>query len=451
MTKKLKISVIGAGSSTFSKLFIQNLCGTPNFEGSTICFMDVNEDRLKTVVLLCRRYADELGFKIDLHATTDRRVCIKDADFVVDLALILGHDGYRRGWAIAKKHGYRFGGSQHIMHDEAFWINYYQLKHFDEIAEDILELCPNAWFVMLANPVMAATTYLARKYKHLKFAGLCHGYAGVYDVVKTLGLKREYVNLQMSGVNHYLWLTDFTYKGENAFPILDKWISDGSAKKFWETCEASNYMGPKAIDLYKRYGVFPIGDTCHVGGGSWPFWYHNDATVEAKWKEDPTGWWEGTSGMADKWQEELDKAMADKNAKITEVCPPQKNDDKIICFMESLAFDIPRMIYVNIPNTHNYINGVPMDFEVELPAMVSKSGIQGIHPTALPKPVLARMLRDRVAPVEVELDAYQRGSKKGLVDLIMMDPWTNSEKQAEALLEDILNMKGCEQMKQYYK
>ena len=173
-----------------SKVFIQDLCCTPRFEGCQVCFMDINKSRLDTAVRFCEQYSNELGFKIDLQATDDRKECIKNADFVVDLALILGHDGYRKGWEIAAQNGYRYGGSQHIMHDEAFWINFYQLKHFEDVAEDMLDLSPNAWLLLLANPVMAATTHLSRKYKNLKFAGLCHGYAGVYDVIKTLNLEK---------------------------------------------------------------------------------------------------------------------------------------------------------------------------------------------------------------------------------------------------------------------
>lgn len=94
---------------------------------------------------------------------------------------------------IARKLGYRFGGSYHIMHDEAFWINFYQFKFFDSLMEDILETCPDAWYIQLANPVLAGVTYLGRKYRNVKTIGLCHGFRGIYSIVRVLGLESNKV------------------------------------------------------------------------------------------------------------------------------------------------------------------------------------------------------------------------------------------------------------------
>ena len=75
------------------------------------------------------------------------------------------------GWEIARRLGYRFGGSLHVMHDEPFWVNFYQLRFFESVVQDILNLCPNAWYLQVANPVLAGVTYLGRKYPDLKIVG----------------------------------------------------------------------------------------------------------------------------------------------------------------------------------------------------------------------------------------------------------------------------------------
>ncbi|NLE43312.1 MAG: hypothetical protein GX620_01220, partial [Chloroflexi bacterium] len=38
-----KISIIGAGSAVFSLSMIRDICLTPNLQGSTIMFMDIDE------------------------------------------------------------------------------------------------------------------------------------------------------------------------------------------------------------------------------------------------------------------------------------------------------------------------------------------------------------------------------------------------------------------------
>ncbi|MEM2151848.1 MAG: hypothetical protein QW241_01855 [Candidatus Bathyarchaeia archaeon] len=68
----------------------------------------------------------------------------------------------------------------------------------------------------------------------------------------------------------------------------------------------------------------------------------------------------------------------------------------------------------------------------------------------MPKPLIAYVLRDRVAPIEVELEAYERGSRDLLLQLIMMDPWTRSEEQARKLLDEIMALPRCEEMRSHY-
>lgn len=447
----VKISIIGAGSATFSLALIKDLCLTPNLEGSTVSFMDINKERLDAVYALCKRYAQEIGIKLNLEKTMNRKESLKDADFVINTALVVGYSGYRTGWLLGFKHGYRFGGSYHIMHDEGFWINFYQFRLFESIIEDILDICPNAWYIQLANPVLAGITYLGRKYPEAKIVGLCHGFMGVYHLAEVLGLETKYIGFEAPGVNHFIWLTRFEYKGEDAYPLLDKWI-EKDAPKYWKTCPPSSDLGPKAVDLYKKFGVFPIGDTCTPGGGSWPWWYHTDDETEKKWREDPKKWWSWVLEPSEKDRvADLIKIAEDPAVKVTSIFPPQKSGEIIVPIIESIACDIPRIFQVNIMNEGDFVPGVPRDFAVEIPALVSKRGIQGIKTDGLPKPLIAHILRDRVAPIEVELEAYEAGSRELLLQLILMDPWTKSEEQARKLLEDILALPRHEEMRQHYK
>jgi alpha-galactosidase len=96
------------------------------------------------------------------------------------------------------------------------------------------------------------------------------------------------------------------------------------------------------------------------------------------------------------------------------------------------------------------VPGLPSDFEVEVPALVSERGIQGMGTDPLPKSLIQYILRDRVAPVEVELEAYESGNRESLLDLVM-GPWTRSEEQVRGLLEDIVAMEGHEEMRRHYR
>ena len=445
-----KISLIGAGSAQFSLRLITDLCLTPNLAGTEVSFMDVDESRLSTAMKLCQRYADALGNDLHITATTSREESLIEADFVIDTAFPLGNTALYEGIKIAQKHGYHYGGSFHIMHDEAFWGNYYQFKFFESLTQDMLDICPDALHLMVANPVLAGTTYLQRKYPESNVVGLCHGYGGFHYIAKVMGLDKQYLTYELPGLNHFIWLTKAFYKGEDFYPLFDDWIAN-EAETYWEQAMPSDLLSPKAIDLYERFGILPIGDTCTPGGGSWPYWYHVDEATEVKWKLGTKNWWDGHFKRILGVPEDNRIIADDMSIDLLEKYSPKKTSEPMIGMIESMVCDIPRTFIINTLNTGNYVPGIPQDFEVEIPALVSMRGIQPIQTDGLPPELTAYALRDRVAPVEVELAAYEQGSKELLLQLILMDPWTKSEDQAKGLLDEILSQPWAEEMREHYK
>ena len=447
---KQKISLIGAGTGTFSINLIKDLCLTKGLDGSTISLMDIDETRLDAVHRFCTRYAQEVGRSFRIEKTTDCRECLRDADFVINSALVGGYDRLRRGWAIAKKWGYRFGGSFHVMHDEAFWTNFGQLQLMEEIYLEMQELCPDAWYVMVANPVMAAVTYFCRKYPGIKLVGMCHGYNGVFRMCDTIGLDRSKISYEIPGVNHFVWLNRFTYDGQDGMPLIQAWMEQ-HAEDYFKTIGPSNEFSPKIIDLYRRFGRMPIGDTGTAGGGSWGWEYHTDADTQRRWNEDPDLWYDVIFSINQQQIQSIIDAAYDDSVCLSQQFSTDFSDEPMIPLIEALACDHGQIVIVNVLNDKGYVEGVPTDFEVEIPAWVDKGGIHGIHTQPLPKSLQAYMMRDRIAPVEVELEAYITRSRQRLVDLVMMDPWTKTREQAEGLVNEILQMPGLEAMQAYYQ
>jgi alpha-galactosidase len=74
-----------------------------------------------------------------------------------------------------------------------------------------------------------------------------------------------------------------------------------------------------------------------------------------------------------------------------------------------------------------------------------------VHTSPLPKAVSAYILRERVAPVELELEAYNCHSKDLLRQLILTDPWSRSERQVDAFLDEILAMPDHAEMRAHYR
>ena len=136
---------------------------------------------------------------------------------------------------------------------------------------------------------------------------------------------------------------------------------------------------------------------------------------------------------------------------MTEHFPPKLSGESIVPMVEALLCDTPRVIISNIPNSGEFVPGIPRDFQVEVPALVGKRGIQGIQTGGLPPAVLSHLLRDTVAPVNLELAAYQAGDRRLLLELIMQDPWTRSAEQAGAMLDEILALPFHAEMRAHYR
>ena len=445
-----KITILGAGSGTFALNMIRDLCLTPNLHGSSVCFMDIDEKRLDASYNMCVRLAREFQCDLHLTKTTSREEALLGAEYILNTILIGGYKGMTEGWEIAEKHGYHRGGSLHILHDEAFWINFHQLRMMEDILLDIKRICPDAWYLVVANPVLAGTTYLRRKYPEVKMIGLCHGTGMIRKILPALGMDHEDVTYTIPGVNHFVWLNEFTYKGENAFPILDKWIEEKS-EEYFAQCKKSDYLGPKPVDLYKRYGVFPIGDTASPGGGTWGYEYHSDKETERAWGEDPYEWFDGYFERSATRLAIIEKAAYDESASIKDLVECTKSNEPMIPIIEAFACGVEHTLVINVINDGEYVQGIPRDFSVEVPAICDGHGYKPLPTKPLPKPIIALALRDRVAPVETELAAYENHSKELLIDLVMMDPRSTSRKQAQALVEEILSLPSHEEMRRWYQ
>lgn len=438
--KHLKISIIGAGSGQFSMGIVRDLCLTPSLWNSTVSFMDINPERLNAIYEVATRYTRELKADIRFEKTLDRRASLDGADFVINCAMPGGWDRFTLAAETCKKHGYP---------QSVFYDNYYFYQLFLDIIHDMEEVCPDAWYIQSANPVFEGCTLITRQSK-IKSVGLCHGYQGIRSVARVIGLDPDKVNGQSYGVNHNIWLKHFYYEGQDALPILDHWVKT-SAEHFWKSpeCGISDEMGPKAVDLYRRLGLFPIGDTATSGGDNWHRWYHADKETEMKWKENPTAWYERHVRHVNKSVAEFTELAANPRQKATSLFPPDKTHETNVSIIDAIVNDIPTVFQVNIPNM-GCIPGIAQDVVVEIPALVSAAGIQSLYVGDLPKRIMFQ-IQDRILSMERDLEAFLSRDRNMLLEYVLYNPWTRSVEQAEALLKDVFDQPINHEMAEYYR
>lgn len=451
MPNQVKIAVIGAGGSFVAGL-VHDLCLAESLSGSTLAFMDIDAVRLDSATRVCRRLIQEMGANLNIEPTLDRIEALQGADFVVTIALVDGPRRLSEGWRIAEKHGIHWSGSFHILYDEPFWLNFYQLRLFESITEDMIAICPNATHLLVSNPVITATTHLSRKYPQIRLVGMCHGFYEVYKIAEVLGLDKTKLHYRIPGVNHFVWLNHLSYEGRDVFPMIDRWLASGEAEAYWEK-NPEGIMGRKKMDLYKKYGVIPVGDTASITGASWPWNYHTDKAVEEVWGADCRTWWwkyiEDITGMGDK----LKKIADDTQKSVIELYglnPSTQTGEPMVPVIEGLAGGNPQVAVVNVLNTGNWVPGIPSNFEVEVSAYISSAGVSPLQTEPLPAPIRAHILKDRIAPVEMELAAHNAGNREWLKQLLMMDRSIRTEAQAEALIQEIFALSYHKELREWY-
>jgi len=473
----VNISIIGAGSAVFSMRLVNDLCKMKGLSKSTVTLMDVDTKKLKTVQSLAMRYVHEVGADIKFRSETNLEASLKGADFVINTALVGGHSYLEKVRRISEKYGYYRGIDAqefNMVSDYYTFTNFNQMKFFVEIAHLMEKHCPNAWLLQTANPVFEGTN-LIRRCSEIPVVGICHGHYGVNELAESLGMNMSDVDWQVIGFNHAIWLNRFVWKGRNGYEVLDEWIRDKSHT--WKPKTPFDaQLSPAAIDMYKFYGLMPIGDTPR--NGSWK--YNYDLEAKKKWYGEPWGGADSELGWA--WyQKQLEKVRhaisflaSNKLIRLLSLetylnflpeseaseelrkgisvfaSPDALSGEQHIPFINSLVTGDPCRLVLNIPN-NGTIESIPDDVVVEVPALVDGKGYhpEKIEPS-LPDRIVNMYLLPRMMRMEWALEALLSGDKRVLVEVLIRDPRTTSVDAANKVIEEIMRLDENKTMWEHY-
>ncbi len=428
MPTPVKVALIGAGSATFAAGIVRDLCVNAGLHGSHVALMDVDGKRLAMTHRLAERLSDELDAGLTFSSTLDREEALQGAEFVLNTAQVGGHSWVEEQRALAEAHGYYRGLYVHA---------FSQIDFFLDVARDVERICPDAWLIQSANPVFEGCTLMSRE-TGVKVLGLCHGHYGYRDIARVLGLELEHVAARMPGFNHWVWLTEFTYKGEDAYPLIDRWI-ETEAQDYWANDDrgyGDNQMRPAAIHQYKLFGLMPIGDTPRKGG----WWYHCDLATKQRWYG-PLGGFDSEIGWGqylthiDRRVADVERVAQDEATPVTETFKPVQSGEQIVPIINSLVNDEEGTYQVNIPNAGPILPGFPEDLVVECEGVVDGSGIRGVPVEPLPRKLMVGAMVPRWHRAELLVEAARTGDRDLLLLHILNDQRSRSLEQAEGFLD----------------
>ena len=432
MGAEVSIAIIGAGSATFSAGIVRDLAVVGGLEGSRIVLMDVDEQRLAMIGLLARRINEELNAGLVVETTASRGDALRGADFVINTAQVGGHGWAEEQRAIAERHGYYRGARLQGLGQSLFFL---------EVARDMERLCPDAWLIQSANPLPEGCTLIARE-TAIRCIGLCHGHYGYLGIARTIGLEPEQVTAQVHGLNHCVWMTDFRYRGRDAYPLLEKWI-ETQAERYWAENHDRHFadldLSRAAVHQYRIFGLMPIGDTPRFAG----WWYCTDLATRQHWYTADGGFdselgWAKYLRRIDEKVQRIARVARDADTPVTQTFEPRLSREQIVPIIQAIACDVRAVYQVNVPNRGPVLSHFPQDLVVELPAIVDGAGV---HPTAvpdLPPKIVFGALVPRWQRAELAVHALRTGDLDAVRQLLLCHPFSRSLAQVDALIRDWL-------------
>ena len=205
MNKFLKIATIGGGSS-YTPEFLEGLINRyGELPVDELWLVDIEEglEKLEIIGELGRRMVDKANIPMKIFTTTDRKKAIKDADFVTTQIRVGQLKARAKDESIPLSYG--FIGQE--TNGAGGLVNGLRtIPVILEIADEMNELCPDAWLINFTNPVGMVTEALARYSKHRKFIGLCNTPVGIErGIAKILDIDHSRVRIDFAGLNHMIY------------------------------------------------------------------------------------------------------------------------------------------------------------------------------------------------------------------------------------------------------
>ena len=225
------------------------------FQNIEVAFTDINTHNLDMVTQLCQRDIDANGLNIKIQATTDRRMAVKNAEFVFNVVRIGGLDAFQLDIDIPLKYGVDQCVGDTLC---AGGIMYGQrgIAAIMDFCKDIREVAaPGCLLLNYANP-NAMMTWACNQYGGVKTIGLCHGVqGGHHQLADVLGLKKEEVDIICAGINHQTWYIQVRHNGEDM---------SGKLLEAFEKHPEYSKTEKVRIDMLRRFGYYSTESNGHL-------------------------------------------------------------------------------------------------------------------------------------------------------------------------------------------
>ncbi|MGV1003865.1 MAG: alpha-glucosidase/alpha-galactosidase [Candidatus Nanopelagicales bacterium] len=432
-----KIVIIGAGSEQFGRGMVADLIAATALHGPDveIALVDIDPGGLERMRRLGAAGLQATGGQLRFTATTDRREALPGADAVIIAVAVKRFELWEQQYRVP-----RALGVNHVLGENggpgALFHTLCSLNLIMPIARDIEELAPAATVLNFTNPE-ARVLYALTNLTSLRTIGLCHGVLWIKWLLKDImGVPEEHQEVTSAGMNHAYVVSKAIDKrtGEDLLPELKRLVlaNDPATPHI-------DMIQPLFREFVRIFDVISFNSDDHLGeyvsygaefhGAFWPYGLESRRVTD----QSPTAGLDGSGDAVSRFLAGDASAQADALRGSGELAIP---------ILTALAGQGPtRADAVNVRNDGGFIPNLPRHVAVEVPAFVDADGVRPITVEPLPE-TFAAILRTQYTIHELITQAWQSRERRLLLQALLLDPLITSIRQAEALLERMLELQG---------
>ncbi len=410
-----KFAFIGAGSFGFTRGLVRDILSFPALSDSELCLMDVNPERLSYIKTAVERIIEAGSYPARVTATMDRVEALKGADGVICTILAGDIDVWQHDILIPKKYGVDTNVGD-TRGPSGIFRYLRTVNPIMSIARDIERYCPKAVFLNYTNPMAMLCRTVQGELPHLVTSGLCHSVQGTAAMLaKWIGADMKDVSYTCAGVNHQAFYTRFDWKGEDAYPLIHKAVT-----------EREDVYNEEIVrnEMFLALGLYPTESSGH--NSEYNPWFRKRPDLIEKYCTHGTGWNPGAyayilneyRNREHTWKGDIDNWLKES--------PDLKRGEEYAAYIFNAILGDHTLFEFN-GNVRNFglIDNLPQGACVEVPVLASKNGLESIRVGAIP-PQCALISGISAQIEEMVVEGSLAGDREMIYRAICFDPLTSA-------------------------
>lgn len=431
-----KIAFIGAGSLGFTRGLVRDILTFPLLKDATLSLMDTDPERLEFAHASIQRIVDLGNYPARVEATLDRAEALRGADVVLVTILSHGVEAWRHDIEIPKKYGVdtNIGDTRG---PSGIFRALRTIPVMVDIARDMERLCPNATMLNYTNPMVLVCRAMQRE-TSIRLTGLCHSVQGTAEMLaRWIGAPMDEITYTCAGINHMAWYLKYQWRGEDAYPLIRKAITERSEVYNEEIVRNEMFLN---LDHYVTES------SGHNSEYNW--WFRKRPDLIERYCTHGTGWNPGEYAYIIKRYEERELNWRDDAKKWFASDAPislERGHEYAAYIINALEGGEPFEFNGNVRNT-GLVTNLPQDACVEVPVWASRKGLSPVHVGALP-PSCAVLTNLTSMIEEMAVEGALTGNARLIFQAIAHDPLTAAVLSLDEIRQMVQEM--FNQNKQY--